>query len=559
MVKTYKVNLIIIFVTIAMASCGGGGSSGNNNTVTPPSNSATVSISSSPSKVFLGNSTVVSWNSTNASSCEASGSWSGDKSTSGSETFAMTNLGDQVFTIRCGGASSNVTIIVSSEDFEGSCMNPHKANIPQSYLGEYKVPMAQNSFGDDHLKAVGFKDYGVEWIYQNYKNRGADWIADCTENEYIKLMYRTTLNRLKENGVTTAWIYNFGYWQDKDAELWQVDHDTKHLDDWVIEYVVEEAQKLGMNTVYAWQFLALDAQNKMLFPFKGQAYVDMALLKKIMDAHEEHILWEANRLQELGVTSMSADWQAMWLCFCGLDNEADKDTRIELKNYYMKRMGSIVTEIKIRFDGEVYVGEGVLWNDKRVFDQVDGVIVGLPPVLREDEVVTATVDLVEKRVEEHVHQLFDTWACNTVQPCWEHTTYEQPKVIWNLFAQSHAAFLNNGWVEDGFCTQGTYEDVHHDECLQYHVPTDFSAQAIFIEGMLRAIDKQSWFETKGTTASTGYWLSDSLIPDTKQYPGQQMLEGFPNISQSIRGKPAEKIIKYWYSREYEAYAPIFTD
>jgi hypothetical protein len=37
---------------------------------------------------------------------------------------------------------------------------------------------------------------------------------------------------------------------------------------------------------------------------------------------------------------------------------------------------------------------------------------------------------------------------------------------------------------------------------------------------------------------TGYWLSPTLTPN---------FEGFPNISQSIRGKPAEDIVKYWYT------------
>ena len=91
--------------------------------------------------------------------------------------------------------------------------------------------------------------------------------------------------------------------------------------------------------------------------------------------------------------------------------------------------------------------------------------------------------------------------------------------------------------------------------MQYSVPTDFSAQAIFIEGMLRAIDKQPWFETKGTTASTAYWLSDTLIPAEDQTGN--VYEGFPNISQSVRGKPAEKIIKAWYTGEYEEYNPEF--
>ena len=78
--------------------------------------------------------------------------------------------------------------------------------------------------------------------------------------------------------------------------------------------------------------------------------------------------------------------------------------------------------------------------------------------------------------------------------------------------------------------------------------------------MLRAIDVQASFETLGTTASTAYWLSDSLMPGADQYPAStQTLEGFPNLSQSVRGKPAENIIKYWYTGEYSVYEPEFVD
>jgi hypothetical protein len=92
--------------------------------------------------------------------------------------------------------------------------------------------------------------------------------------------------------------------------------------------------------------------------------------------------------------------------------------------------------------------------------------------------------------------------------------------------------------------------------MQWHIPTDFSAQAIFVEGMLRAIDKDPWFSTKGTTATTAYWLSDTLIPDSRQ-SSQLVIEGFPNFSQSVRGKPAEKIIKAWYTGDYEQYNPEY--
>ena len=138
LMQSYKGNLIIIFVTILMTGCGGSGDAGSDsNAMAPPANSATAFISANPIKVFLGDSTIVSWSSTNTSSCTASGNWSGDKSTSGSETLDINYLGDQVFTITCGDASSDVTVTVSSEDFEGSCVNPHNADIPQTYIGEY--------------------------------------------------------------------------------------------------------------------------------------------------------------------------------------------------------------------------------------------------------------------------------------------------------------------------------------------------------------------------------------------------------------------------------------
>jgi hypothetical protein len=421
--------------------------------------------------------------------------------------------------------------------------------------------MPQNTFSDENYKGVGLKDYGVEWIYGNYKAQGASWIQDCTRIEYTKLMYRTTLKRLKDHGVNTVSIYNFGYWQDANADAWLLAQSTKHLDDWVVEYIVEEAEKLGLELHYIWQFLALDTKQEPLFPFNGYAEIDMSLLKKIMDAHETHMLWEAERLEALGIGAISADWSAMWLCFhCGIDKSGNtQEETDELKDYYMERMGGIIDRIKEKFSGKVYVGDGPQWNDKRVFDKVDAMILPFGHLLRDDEVATATVDLIEERATQFIENTHKQWRCLDQQPCWYNSSENIPKVIFNFFGQSHASFLTTGWIEDGFCTAGVINGIPTD-CVQYEVKTDFSAQAIFTEGLLRAADNQPYFETLGTTTATGYWLSDTLIPDENQLPASTAtVEGFPNMSQSIRGKSAEKIIKYWYTGEDEAYAPKIID
>ena len=561
-VQSYKANLVIIFTTIAMIGCGGSGNGGSDsNTVAPPSNSATASISVNPTKVFLGDSTVVSWSSTNASSCTASGNWSGDKSTSGSETVTVTYQGDHVFTITCGDASSDVTVTVSSEDFEGSCVNPHNADIPRSYIGEYELPIPQNSFGDNHLKVIGFKDYSVRQPYQAYKNAGASWVVGCTEIEYKKLMYRMTLRRLKAHGVNTVSIYNYGYWND-DGDVWEVEHSTKDLTDADIELITVTAHDFGMDVHYVWQFnMRITNTDRLLFPFDGSVRLEMPLLKNIMDAHERHILWEADRLESIGVGSMSADWNAMWMCFsCGVDDQGNTQAETDtLKDYYMERMGIIIDKIREKFSGKLYIGEGVVWNDKRVFDKVDGV--GFSPDMRltTEEVAKATVDLLQEKAATSIQRKYEEWNCLDNQPCWHNSSTTIPKVLFNFFSQSNSRYLSKGWWEDGFCTEGTLDGVYY-ECTQYKIQTDFSAQAILTEAVLRAIDNQVVFETLGTTTTTGYWLSDTLYAEPNQQPIDGVpLEGFPNISQSIRGKPAEKIIKYWYTGEYEVYDPEFID
>jgi hypothetical protein len=106
---------------------------------------------------------------------------------------------------------------------------------------------------------------------------------------------------------------------------------------------------------------------------------------------------------------------------------------------------------------------------------------------------------------------------------------------------------------------GGATNLGQDRCVQHEVPIDFSVQAIGIEGMMRGVYLQTvWTNIKGTTTSTAYWLSDTLQPDPNQ-TRDRTVEGFPNISQSIRGKPAEKILKYWYTGEFEHYDPKFID
>ncbi len=74
----------------------------------PPPSVPTVNLSVNNGEVSSGSNVTLSWNSTNANSCVASGGWSGSKSTSGNEI--QTNLVvDTTFNLTCSGAGGDAS------------------------------------------------------------------------------------------------------------------------------------------------------------------------------------------------------------------------------------------------------------------------------------------------------------------------------------------------------------------------------------------------------------------------------------------------------------------
>ncbi len=86
-----------------------------NGTITPPA--PTVALSASPTTLSTGKSSTLTWNSTNSTSCTASGAWSGTKSTSGSVSTGALATGS-TYNLSCSGAggtaSSSVTVSITT-------------------------------------------------------------------------------------------------------------------------------------------------------------------------------------------------------------------------------------------------------------------------------------------------------------------------------------------------------------------------------------------------------------------------------------------------------------
>jgi hypothetical protein len=96
-----------------LAGCGGRGPSVSTAPV------PTVDLSASLNPVPLGQNSTLTWSSQNASSCNASGAWSGSQLTSGSQTISQSAAGTYTYTLTCSGTggsgSASLAFVASVE------------------------------------------------------------------------------------------------------------------------------------------------------------------------------------------------------------------------------------------------------------------------------------------------------------------------------------------------------------------------------------------------------------------------------------------------------------
>ncbi|MDA7853992.1 S8 family serine peptidase [Porticoccaceae bacterium] len=109
------VNKIGIFLlSLLVISCGGGGAK------TPPA--VTVSLKASPDEVLVTTTTTLTWASSNATECIASGAWVGAKALFGSETITIAETGDSTYRLNCTGKGqpgSASEVIVGFKNTQG--------------------------------------------------------------------------------------------------------------------------------------------------------------------------------------------------------------------------------------------------------------------------------------------------------------------------------------------------------------------------------------------------------------------------------------------------------
>jgi hypothetical protein len=209
-----------------VGACGGltGVNSFNNtsyaqSTTAPPlsgsSTTPTVSISANPASITSGGSSTLSWNSTNTTSCTASGVWTGTKATSGSQSVSPTAT--STYNLSCTGiggtanASATVTVTASGGDTTPptvSITNPADGSRPAGTIN-----LTANASDNVGVVGVQFKlngsnlgpedataPYSYSWDTTTVPH--GSYSLSATARDAAGNIQTVTINVIVDNGTT---------------------------------------------------------------------------------------------------------------------------------------------------------------------------------------------------------------------------------------------------------------------------------------------------------------------------------------------------------------------
>ncbi len=186
-------------------------------TVAPPPPLPTVTISATPSSINSGDSATVIWSSTNATSCTASGGWTGTKSISGTEVVSPTT--DTTYTLSCSGAGGSangsatvsVTVMPPSTKFKigDSIQTNSSVNVRAGANGSLLGTQSIDSLGS--VSGGPVYTGGFHWWNIDYTNSPDGWSVEDFLDKYVVLPPTITFSAnpasiTSGNSSTLSWF-----------------------------------------------------------------------------------------------------------------------------------------------------------------------------------------------------------------------------------------------------------------------------------------------------------------------------------------------------------------
>ena len=415
---------------------------------------------------------------------------------------------------------------------------------PPSYVGAFPIPVPSQKLPSTVGRNVSFKDYNPSNAL-NYKNKP----AGCTDAvAYGRNLYKETLDRMQAAGVESTWIYNYMNWVDIDqptlilatpgmpsksgSAAWSVPLSE-------MKFIVEEAAKRNIKVFLEIQVIKCDIQWKCLpedpTNTMGASMSDADYNKVVQGAHTE-IVQQAAVAQQAGIAGMLIDGSIYWMN--GIQGAR--------RESYINDIVSRIADVRQVFSGKLFYKGDISPLDARITSKIDSLMLTIMnPTLTEDQTKNLSISSMKDLM---LTQINDKYRWNVNE---SNGVASNIPILWTIFVQSNYDTFITGFTEDGYCVSN---------CIQLTYKTDFSTQAIGIEAALEAIVAQTHYKNDIVHIMSGYWLTDDIEPTewdssacgTPSGTCDNVRSGnnfdFPNLSESIRNKPAEGIVKYWFGR-----------
>jgi hypothetical protein len=153
--------------------------SGSTGGPSPP----TVSLTANPTSITSGSSSTLSWNSTNATSCTASGAWSGSKATSGTQSVSPTST--STYNLSCTGtggtANASATVTV------GTTSGPPAITSISPTSGPIGTQVTINGSNLDKATIVEFNQGGTVSYTINSPSKITATVPSGSQTGYISI------------------------------------------------------------------------------------------------------------------------------------------------------------------------------------------------------------------------------------------------------------------------------------------------------------------------------------------------------------------------------------
>jgi hypothetical protein len=394
---------------------------------------------------------------------------------------------------------------------------------PAEYGGAFDIPTPTQRLPAQIIKAVAFKDY-----YPGYLPQG----GACTDRiAHARSLYVETLDRMQADGVQQTYIYNYGQWDDFKKPVWSVSPSDYQIPASEVTFVVAEAAKRGIKVVLNWQFTDTDKVGSNLGMGRP---VTAERLRQMLISFRPLIVNQAAVGEQIGLAGIYVDWNAFWIPNLTSDPV--------LREIWITEMVAIIADVKRVFHGKIYYGSNTSVIDPRIAVVIDQFTLSLTVPYQSISPAqndALTVDMVKQAFLVKIREERANYDAQMVG------SSVHPPITWVVAVQSKKDYFLNGWTEDGFCVIGGTNP-----CVQLTYVTDNSVQAIGTEAALQAITAQTQFTTGTVNFDTSYWMTDDVTPVDYGWSSFANVHqyDFPNLSQSIRNKPAEGIVRYWYGK-----------